>query len=143
MIRIEDFFNIIKKYDLEELNGHLLIKSPVTKAKLKDITRELFVSLGELKAENKNFKLQKIGNCQFKNCVSPQCHKFILKPTLINSMLSREDIIEIAEDMDLSRIEEIGPIAYLKEYNLTQPDILKVSEADFRTVYAYMKGEKC
>lgn len=143
MIRIGDFFNIIKKYDLEERNGHLLVKSPVTKAKLTDIIRELYTSLGELKAENKNFRLQKVGNCQFKNCVSPQCYKFILKPALSNSMLSKEDIIEIAEDMDLSRIEEIGPIAYLKEYNLTQPDILKVSEADFRTVYAYMKGEEC
>lgn len=143
MIRIGDFFNIIKKYDLEERNGHLLIKSPVTKAKLSDITRELYTSLGELRAENKNFKMQKLGTCPFKNCVSPQCYRFILKPSLINSILSREDVMDIAEDMDLDRIEEIGPIAYLKEYNLTQPDILKVSEADFRTVYAYMKGEKC
>lgn len=142
MINIKEYHNLLREYNIEENNGHLLLKN-ARKQKSTEIVRKLFLALGDLRAENKNFSLRKTQICQFSNCVSPQCYRFNLKPTFEHSILSREDVMEIAEDMDLFRIEEIGPVAYLKEYNATQPDILKISEQDFRTIYAYMKGEKC
>lgn len=140
MINIREYHKALKDYNIEENNGHLLVeKAP--KYRIRDITRRLFAILGDVRAENSDYRLVKSATCQFSNCVSPQCYRFDLKPSLNKSMLSKEDIIEVAEDMDLKRIEEIGAVAYLKEYNATQPDILKISEKDFRTIYAYMKGK--
>lgn len=140
MINIKEYHNLLREYNIEENNGHLLVKD-TTNEERRAIVRNLFSVLGDLRAENKNFRLRKFPTCQFHNCVSPQCYYFSLKADIEHSILSKEDIIDIAEEMDLLRIEEIGPVDYLKEYNATQPDILKISEQDFRTIYAYMKGK--
>ena len=141
MFHMNEFFKLLKKYDVTEQNGHLLVENNESRI-IRNISRKLLLSLGELRADNSNFRLVKSPSCMFKNCVSPQCYYFKLKLTAENSLLSKEDIIDIANEMDLDRIEELGVDAYLKEYNESLPDILKLSKADFRTIYAYMKGNQ-
>ena len=138
MINIKDYHNILKKYDITENEGHLLLKEDVKNKK--QIIRDLFLSLGDLRAENPNFRLQKTTRCSFPNCVSPQCHNFILKSAIVNSALSTEDIEEIAKEMDLDEIEQLGCKEYLKKYNESLPEFLKISMGDFKTIYTYMKG---
>lgn len=138
MINIKDYHNILKKYDITENEGHLLLKEDVKNKK--QIIRDLFLALGDIRAENPNFRLQKTTRCDFPNCVSPQCHNFILKSAVVNSSLSREDIEEIAKEIDLDEVERVGQIEYLKKYNESLPEFLKISMEDFKTVYLYMKG---
>lgn len=143
MIWINEYHKILREYNLEENNGHLLLPKDLElpqKRKLK-IVRDIFSCLGDLRASDKNFKLMKKNHsCPFSNCVSPQCFKFVV--SIKNySMLDEEDVIEIARTMDLERIEMMGAKKYLEEYNKTQPDIFKISQNDFKIILSYMKGK--
>lgn len=138
MFHIDEYHKILRDYNIEEKNGHLLVNRKGYT--LHKIARNLFIALGDLRADNKNFRLKKSPACNFSNCVSPQCYSLNLKANFKNSLLSNEDIIAISSEMDLNRIEEIGMLKYLEEYNRTLPEILKISMEDFRTIYAYMKG---
>ena len=142
MFDIREYHKILKNYQIEETDGHLLLPE-VKSINIKcNIIQNLREALGEHRAKNQAFRLKKLPRCQFNNCVSPQCYELILKDKIPGSMLSKEDIIEIAEEMDLNKIERIGPIQYLEEYNRLQPGFLKLSPSDFRVVYAYMKGNR-
>lgn len=142
MFNIREYHKILKNYQIEEIDGHLLLPKGKSANVKYEIVQRLREALGDLKAKNQAFRLKKLPRCQFDNCVSPQCYELILKDKIPGSMLSKEDIIEIAEEMDLNKIETIGPMAYLEEYNKLQPDFLKLSPSDFRVVYAYMKGNR-
>lgn len=141
MISIRSYHNILRENRITEDNGHLLLPADFTGSPSK-IIRKLFSALGDLRADSEQFRLQKLSQCHAFNCVSPQCHKLILKNSCKNSLLTKDDIMQIAEEMDLEEIEELGPIEYLKRYNESLPDVLKVSSKDFRVIYAYMKGLK-
>ena len=138
MINIKDYHNILKKYDITENNGHLLLKEDVKNKN--GVVRDLFLALGDIRAENSNFRIQKLPRCNFPNCVSPQCHTFILKNAKPDSSLSKEDIEEIAKEIDLDEVEKMGQIEYLKQYNESLPEFLRISKEDFKTVYLYLKG---
>lgn len=140
MFNIKEYHRILKEYNIEENDGHLIIKAD-NKLKAK-VARELMSALGDLRAGNDMFRLRKSPRCSCEDCVSPQCYDFTLKSEYKKSLLTKEDIIEIANDMDLNEIEEMGATEYLKKYNESLPEILRVSENDFRTIYAYMKGLK-
>ena len=141
MISIREYHKILREMRLTEKDGHLLLPADFTGSNSK-IVRKLFSALGDTRADCEEFRLQKLSQCNFFNCVSPQCHKFMLKNSDKNSLLTKEDIMQIAEEMDLDEIEELGSTEYLKRYNEHLPDILKVSNKDFRVIYAYMKGLK-
>lgn len=139
MIDIREYHKLLKKYNLKETNGHLLMPGEPNKNTIHKVVKELFSALDDSRAENPNFRLYKSkGFCGYSECVSPQCFFFRLNPSIINTTLDREDIIDIAQDMDLERIQLIGAKKYLEEYNSTQPDILKLSPADFKLILTYM-----
>lgn len=144
MINIREYHELLKKYNLKEKNGHLLMPGEPNKNTIHKIVKKLFSALDDPRAENPNFRLYKSrGFCGYPQCVSPQCFFFRLNPSILNTTLDREDIIDIAQDMDLERIQLIGAKKYLEEYNSTQPDILKLSPADFKLILTYMmKGNK-
>jgi len=144
MINIKEYHNLLRQYKLEEKNGHLLLPEETNKNTIHKIVKKLFSALDDPRAENPNFRLYKLrGFCSHPRCVSPQCFFFRLNPSIQDTTLDREDIIDIAQDMDLERIQLIGAKKYLEEYNSTQPDILKLSQADFKLILAYMmKGNK-
>lgn len=142
MINIENFFNIIKKYELKEENGHLLLpENSIHLDKTSKITRSLFEALGDNRVSN-NFRLYKKVNCINSLCVSPQCYEFRVCIKSKTSNLCKEDVIEIANDMNLDRLLEIGDKEYFKEYNEFLPEILKLSPEDYKIVIAYLKGKQ-
>lgn len=141
MISIREYHKILREFGIVENDGHLLLPDDF-KGSSSKIVKDLFTCLGDIRAENDMFRLCKLSKCKFTNCVSPQCYDLRLKNSDKNSLLTKEDIIQIAEEMDLDEIEELGSTEYLKRYNENLPDILKVSNKDFRVIYAYMKGLK-
>lgn len=146
MINIKKYHELLKNYDIKEDNGHLIIENRTLKPREKhEIINDLFSALGDTRANDSRFRLRKSKRCKFDNCVSPQCYSFIVKTSLTKretSLLSKEDIEQIASEMDLDKITMVGPKEYLKQYNESLPDFLKITEEDFKTIYAYMKGLK-
>lgn len=143
MFNIRNYHKILKQYNIKEDEGHLLLpeEALITNNNRIKIVRDLFLCLGDIRAENPNFKLKKrIEHCKLKNCVSPQCFDFYVKPDDKITWLEKEDIEEIAETIDLKEVEALGIKKYLEEYNEVQPDIFKLSMSDFKIVLAYKKG---
>lgn len=140
MFNIKEYHRILKEYDIKEKEGHLLMEGNPTL--IRKVTKLLLSALGDTRCDEPIFMLQRLPRCPHKNCVSPQCNSFILKKNSVKSLLTKEDIVEIASEMDLNEIEELGAKEYLKKYNESLPDVLKISSDDFKTVYAYMKGLK-
>lgn len=139
MIDIREYHKLLRDYKLKETNGHLLMPGEPNKNTIHKVVKKLFSALDDPRAENPNFRLYKLkGFCGYAECVSPQCFFFRLNPSILNTTLDKEDIIDIAQDMDLERIQLIGAKKYLEEYNSTQPDILKLSPADFKLILTYM-----
>lgn len=143
MISIKDYHKILRDLNLTEKDGHLLLPEGYKKDTPVKIAKELFLALGDMRAENSNFKLyKKKGFCNYPNCVSPQCYHFHINESIKNSTLDKEDVIDLANSMDLKEIESMGAKKYLDFYNSTQPDILKLNMSDFKIILAYMKGNK-
>lgn len=142
MIDIEKFFKSIKKYKLKEENGHLLLpEDSIYLDRKYKIVKDLYSSLGDARVDG-NFRLLKGVSCKNKLCVSPQCYTFRLYLTSKTSNLSQDDVVEIANDMDLNRLYAIGEKAYFEEYNSILPDILKLTIEDYKIVIAYLKGKQ-
>lgn len=142
MIRLDELKDIISENGLKFEGRHLLlpIEKPSSKQRLK-IVKKIFESLDETRIENSRFFLQKRTTCRFDNCVAPCCYDFKLKHNLGDTLLSKEDIKEIAEEIDIERIKEIGLEKYLEEYNRGQVELLKISMDELKLVYEYAKGK--
>ena len=113
MFNIKKYHDILRQYNIREDNGHLLMDgSPFV---IRKVTKLLLSILGDTRGNEPMFRLQKLPRCAHKNCVSPQCNTFVLKKSSIKSLLTKEDIIEIASEMDLSEIEKVGTTEYLKQ----------------------------
>lgn len=143
MIRLDEIKKLIKYYGLKFEGRHLLMpeKNP-TKIQRLNVVKKIFESLGETRVENDKFFMQKKKTCLFDNCVAPCCYDFKLKHSLGETLLSKDDIEEIAQEIDVDRIKCIGFEKYLEEYNKDQIEILKITMEELKLVYEYAKGNK-
>lgn len=143
MIRLDEFYNIMKEYKLKFESRHLLLpEENFSHKERQSVVKKIFSCLGDTRCDDENLYLIKKRCCLVKNCVAPCCYEFRIKGNLKESLLTKEDIEEMSEDIDLHRIEQIGFEKYLEEYNKDQVDILKISLQELKLIYNYAKGKE-
>ena len=84
--------------------------------------------------------------CSDPKCVHPDCHKISLrkskgKENVMVDNMTVEDIIEIAEEIDIDEFYNLGAKVYLKTFNETQPDFLKINEKQLLAAVKYVESK--
>lgn len=113
-----------------------------------DVLRKIFGFLGFPEVRRNYYVIEKKKKSFCKNplCVHPDCHKISLrscvngKDLLIDDM-TVEDIMEIAEEVDLEEYYSLGPVAFLKKFNSEQPDFLKINEEQLKAAIHYAENK--
>lgn len=136
MIRIDKFFDLIKKYDLKIEGKHIIYGGNGSSK----VARELCSALGEKRADDPRFRMIKRRCCLVKGCVSPQCRTFSPFSSAKNSYLDSSDFEDLAEDFDVYSYYVLGERAYMEEYNSHIPEGLRLSLGDFRSLARYCIG---
>lgn len=137
MIDIDYFYSLVEGYGLVRDGKHLLLPEG-SKISRGMITRKLFEALGDSRVTCGRFRLYKPkGICFYHNCVSPSCYNFYLNSSLRDSILEKEDIIDLADRFRIDRYFALGHKAYYEEFNRSEPEGFKLSPEDFKTVANY------
>ena len=92
-------------------------------------------------APSQSFVVRRKRACPHSNCVCPDCYTVTFKtrskldPKSVT--LSREEIIELAEEIDYARCIRVGEKTYLSEFNEGVPDFLKITAKQLRDAVVY------
>lgn len=88
------------------------------------------------------FELQKNKACPYENCVNPACFDLKVKRNEKKSIMTKftkEDLIEVAESVDLEELKRVGVNAYLEIFNADLPDILKITKRQLLQAINYLE----
>lgn len=91
------------------------------------------------------FELQKNKACPYENCVNPACFDLKVKRNEKKSIMTKftkEDLIEVAESVDLEELKRVGVNAYLEIFNADLPDILKITKRQLLQAVNYLEITK-
>lgn len=94
--------------------------------------------------DHKFYAIRHKKNCPVKKCGNPQCYELIRKPIGFKTDEGRinNDIVELAEDIDLDKCLESGLEAYLEEYNAGVPSFLKTDLNSLMMAVNYLKHKR-
>ncbi len=78
--------------------------------------------------------------CNIDRCVNPDCYEVCFrKKDSISNSFSYEDMLDLAEMIDLEKICQIGEKKYLEIFNNEQPDFLKITMKDLKKTIEFVK----
>lgn len=152
MTNVKDLFKILRDYNVTYTDGEGLLNHwtiEVEDRKLRQrILRDIFICLGHNEVRYKYYFVEKNKNtfCSDPKCVHPDCHKISLrkskgKENVMVDNMTVEDIIEIAEEIDIEEFYNLGAKVYLKTFNETQPDFLKINEKQLLAAVKHVESK--
>lgn len=97
----------------------------------------------KLDVDKELMRFKKKDSCPSNRCVCPNCFNIIpinRRKNIKNFDFTKEDIIELAEDIDLDEMNRIGKLKYFEEFNADQPEILRVTLHQFNQAVFYKES---
>lgn len=115
---------------------------PPEKQYLRTLRKVFRLLYGDVDQSLMRFKKKALSDCSSNRCVCPTCFNItpINKRKLTNFEFTKEDIIELAEDIDLDEMKRIGKLRYFEEFNAEQPEVLKVTLHQFNQAVYYKES---
>lgn len=148
-MRLNKLFDYLKQNNINvidddgNLKKHWIMPESL-KYKKKEILKEIFLCLDRQEVRTSYFTIQKNKKivCPYEFCVNPDCHNIVLnKRNFLKSSLSVEDLMEISEEIDIDLYYKLGHSKFLKNYNDSVPDFLKLNSSDLKLVVKYMENK--
>lgn len=134
-------FNIKTTDDNGIPSAHWIVPEECS-VKPRDILLSFVRALGI--APSGAFVIRRRRSCSNERCVCPDCYNLTFKTRLKldpkNTTLSREEIAELAEDIDYERCIRVGEKTYLSEFNDGVPEFLKITARQLHDAVVYHKN---
>lgn len=137
---ISDYVNLLVKRGVTMKGKHWLCKSEKDLLAFRRAMAKLRSPEEYGRSPNSVLRLKKKDGCKHRFCVNPKCWYAEVLDSDRFSGHTLEDAMELLEEIDIKRIDEIGITSYVNEYNEDMPDFLKIDEKFLKNALRLKEG---
>ena len=120
---------------------HWVCPNGCTNYRKKRLIEKIYMMLGVGPLRMNYYYPKKRPSCEHEWCVNPKCYSLAEKRGGKGNRVD-QDLVELAEELDLAEWKRLGTEAYFEQFNEQQPPCFRVDENTFRKALDWKKGHE-